>query len=124
GRPGHFSEMDLMQEHHNFWLEDMAQHKGKEFDDDFYRKTLSLCVRDFLHLKDEMEETVELEERTKKHGEPHQDNELRAGMALLRLHEVNRRRPGRDHGFIAVDDFEEGYAVLGNKIPKFIVRTT
>ncbi|KDQ59624.1 hypothetical protein JAAARDRAFT_192126, partial [Jaapia argillacea MUCL 33604] len=37
GLPGHFIPLDLMQEHANFWLEDMAQHKGKQFDDPFYR---------------------------------------------------------------------------------------
>ncbi|KAH7921726.1 hypothetical protein BV22DRAFT_1132056 [Leucogyrophana mollusca] len=36
GIPGLFVEMDLLQEHSNFWLEDMAQHKGKEFDDPYY----------------------------------------------------------------------------------------
>ena len=36
GEPGHFHELDLMQEHFNFWLEELAQHKGKEFSDDWY----------------------------------------------------------------------------------------
>ncbi|KAI0054568.1 hypothetical protein BV25DRAFT_1843569 [Artomyces pyxidatus] len=34
GKPGHFHELDLMQEHFNHWLEELAQHKGKEFDDE------------------------------------------------------------------------------------------
>ena len=35
GKADMFIKMDLMQEHFNFWLEDMAQHKGKEFDELF-----------------------------------------------------------------------------------------
>jgi len=33
---GHFHELDLMQEHFNLWLEELAQHKGKEFGDTWY----------------------------------------------------------------------------------------
>jgi hypothetical protein len=71
GKPGHWIEMDLLQEHSNFWLKDMAQHKGKEFDDPFYRFVLSMNVHNFLRLKEEMEEVVALKHRTKKHTEPH-----------------------------------------------------
>ncbi|KAG6907428.1 hypothetical protein DXG01_008893 [Tephrocybe rancida] len=48
GKPGMFIKMDLMQEHFNFWLEEMAQHKGKEFDEPFYRKVLFMNVHHFL----------------------------------------------------------------------------
>ena len=41
GQPGHFIELDLLQEHFNFWLEDIVQHKGKDFDDPFYRDRAS-----------------------------------------------------------------------------------
>ncbi|KAI0081500.1 hypothetical protein K474DRAFT_1671959 [Panus rudis PR-1116 ss-1] len=44
GKPGHFLELDLMQEHFNKWLEEMAQHSGKEFDDVWYRDVLSMHV--------------------------------------------------------------------------------
>lgn len=125
GLPGFFVEMDLMQEHFNFWLEDMVQHKGKEFDDPFYREIVSANVFQFLRLKEEMEDAVSLKARSKTHKEPHLRNELAAVMNLLRENEVNRRRPGRHEGFEAVDDFSAGISALEkDKIKNFIARTT
>lgn len=114
-----------MQEHFNFWLETLAQHKGKEFDDKVYRDILSVCVHHFLQLKDEMEEGVDLKRRSRNHGAPHLDKELRHGMNFLRNNEVHRYRPGRSEGFVAIDDFARGKEALeGGKLRKFITRTT
>ncbi|KAM6503971.1 hypothetical protein JOM56_000914 [Amanita muscaria] len=122
GEPGKFIEMDLMQEHFNFWLEDMAQHKGKEFQEPFYRRVLSVNVHHFLRLKDEMENVVFLKARTKKHSTPHLNNELKEVMKHLREAEVNCRRPGRHEGFEAVNDFTKGLEILKKeKIKKIIM---
>lgn len=102
----------------------MAQHKGKEFDDPFYRFILSMNVHHFLRLKDEMEDAVSLKGRGKKHGERHLQVELREMMKKLRDEEVNKRRPGRHCGFEAVDDFAAGYEILKkDKIKNFITRS-
>lgn len=125
GKPGRFIERDLMQEHNNFWLEDLAQHKGSEFDDKYYRNILSMHVHHFLRLKESMEERVSLKARGKKHGAPHLNNELRAMMGVLRDNEVLLRRPGRHEGFEAVDDFRTGLQALRDgKLKDFITRTT
>lgn len=102
-----FIKMDMMQEHFNFWLEDMAQHKGKEFEEPFYRWVLSMNVHHFLHMKDKMENVVFLKAQTKKHSVPHLNNELKEIMKHLGDMEVNFRRPGRCEGFEAVDDFSK-----------------
>ncbi|KAF8056184.1 hypothetical protein FPV67DRAFT_1731334 [Lyophyllum atratum] len=125
GKPGMFIEMDLMQEHFNFWLEDMAQHKGKEFDEPFYRQVISMNVHHFLRLKDEMEAAVFLKARSKDHGARHLNNELKAIMKAFRAAEVDRRRPSRDEGFHGVDDLGVGLETLKkDKIENFIKRTT
>ncbi|KAG6836416.1 hypothetical protein H0H93_008157 [Arthromyces matolae] len=124
GKPGMFIEMDLMQEHFNFWLEEMAQHKGKEFDEPFYRKVISTNVHHFLRLKDEMEAAVSLKERSKQHGEPHLNVELGELMKAFRKAQVNRRRPGRDEGFHGVDDFAAGVEILEKgRVTSFVART-
>jgi hypothetical protein len=125
GTPGCFVEMDLMQEHFNFWLEKMAQHKGKDFDDPFYRDVISASVLWFLRLKDEMEENVSLHPRSKKHTEGKLIAELRAAKSWLRQHEIHKRRPGRSYGWEAQDDFSLGYEALqGGKLKDFLIRTT
>lgn len=126
GIPGHFIELDLLQEFSNFWLEDLAQHKGQEFDRVWYRFILSVNVHQFLRLKEEMEELVSLKARKGAHVEPHLRNELRELMKVLREQEVNLRRPGRSNeGFTAVDDLQSGYEQLRDKkIDSFIDKTT
>ncbi|KAF9528832.1 hypothetical protein CPB83DRAFT_929056 [Crepidotus variabilis] len=125
GLPGHFLERDLMQEHHNFWLEDMAEHKGKEFDDDFYRNTLSMNVNHFLKLKDAMESTTLLQARTKRHGDVGHENELKAVMNKLQKDEVNYFRPGRNTGVEVTDAFRDGLHTLQNgKISDFLEKSS
>lgn len=84
-----FIKMDMMQEHFNFWLEDMAQHKGKEFEEPFYQWVLSMNVHHFLHMMDKMENVVFLKAQTKKHSAPHLNNELKEIMKHLGDMEVN-----------------------------------
>ncbi|KAF8955673.1 hypothetical protein BDZ97DRAFT_1673396 [Flammula alnicola] len=125
GQRGHGIELDLMQEHHNLWLETLAQHKGHEFDETFYREVISPNVNDFLTLKDEMENNVALKSRTKKHGKPGVENELHAIMRRLREEEVNCFRKGRNDATLAADDFTKGLETLkASKLRDFITKST
>ena len=125
GKPGHFLEMDLMQEHFNHWLEELAQHKGKEFDDEWYREVLSMHVHHFLRLIQEFETNVHLTPRSKRHGEPHLDNELHEVINLCRKWDLHIRCNGRDFGFHSVDNFDQGYLKLAaeGKLEQYIAKT-
>lgn len=124
GKDGEWIEMDLMQEHFNFWLEDMAQHKGKDFDEPFYRSILSSNVHHFMQLKDEMEQFVSLESRRKRHSALSTNNELQALMKHFRNHEVNKYRAGRDEGFCATDNFTHGLETLRKgKLKSYITKS-
>ncbi|THH07257.1 hypothetical protein EW146_g9376 [Bondarzewia mesenterica] len=126
GQPGHFLELDLMQEHFNFWLEELAQHKGKEFDDDWYWEVLSMHVHHFIRLTKEMEANVNLKECRTNHVEPHMDNELREVIRLCREHDLHVRRQGRDWGFHISDDQTLGYNLLTRegKMDEWIANAT
>ncbi|THH16899.1 hypothetical protein EUX98_g9229 [Antrodiella citrinella] len=113
GKPGHFLELDLMQEHFNFWLEELAQHKGKEFDEEWYRDVLSMHVYHFLRLKEEMEASVHLSPRRKTHTEPHLQNEYRETLRVFREFNLHCHHEGRDLGHHSLDDFSRGIANLG-----------
>jgi hypothetical protein len=125
GRPGHFLELDLMQEHFNHWLEDLAQYKGKEFDDKFYREVLSMHVHHFIHLVQKLEGNVGLAARRKMHSEPHVDNELREVIRICREHDLHHHHIGRDLGFKSSDYFADGVARLSTagKLDEWIVKT-
>lgn len=122
GQPGHFQEHDLMQEHFNFWLEELSQHKGKEFDDKWFRRTIAPHVHRFLRIKDQMEASVALKPRRKEHTEPPKTNEIREVMRLCRQADLHRRRDGRLCGSKAEDQFGKGYAKLAfeGKLDKYI----
>ncbi|KAF8057175.1 hypothetical protein FPV67DRAFT_1566211 [Lyophyllum atratum] len=112
GELGKWIEADLLQEHYNRWLEDMAGKMGGEFDDKFYRHTLSPNVQHFLRLKEEIESAFDIRPRTKAHGSAHLRDEFQS---LLRMHkedELHRFRPGRSMGHAAANTFNLGYARL------------
>ncbi|ETW78876.1 hypothetical protein HETIRDRAFT_428657 [Heterobasidion irregulare TC 32-1] len=67
GEPGHFHKLELMQEHFNFWLEELTQHKGKEFGDEWYRHMLAMHIYHFLRLKEEMKSSIPLVRQNKGH---------------------------------------------------------
>ncbi|KAJ6482406.1 hypothetical protein DFH09DRAFT_1340751 [Mycena vulgaris] len=60
-----WTECDFTQEGFNKWLEEMVEHKGGDFNDHFYRHTLSPNVFHFLRIKEQMEEAFELKHRSK-----------------------------------------------------------
>ena len=86
GKAGKFHELDLMQEHFNKHLEELAQHKGKEFGDEWYRDVLSVHVHNFMRLTDEMEEAVDLADRTSHHTDKDIDNELKLVIQISQDH--------------------------------------
>jgi hypothetical protein len=115
-----------MQEHWNFWLEELAQHKGAEFSNPFYRDVVAMNVQHFLQLKEEMEESVGLTRRSKTHGEPHLRAEYQILLQLYRKTQLHLFRSGRSYGYVSRDDYSEGYEKLssGDTIPNFITATT
>ncbi|VDB84770.1 unnamed protein product [Peniophora sp. CBMAI 1063] len=125
GQPGHFQERDLMQEHFNFWLEELSQHKGKQFDDHWFRRTISPHVHRFLRIKDQMEASVALKPRRKEHTEPPKTNEIREAMRLCRQADLHRRHDGRLCGSKAEDHFAKGYKKLAfeGKLEKYIEKS-
>lgn len=70
GELGKWIGGDLLQEHYNRWLEDMAKKRGGDFDDNFYRNTLSPNVEHFLRIKEVIENAFDLTNRGKTHTSP------------------------------------------------------
>ncbi|EIW80689.1 hypothetical protein CONPUDRAFT_154701 [Coniophora puteana RWD-64-598 SS2] len=120
-----FVEIDLLQEWFNGHLEELAQHKGKEFDDEYYRFVLAMNVFDFLRLTKDMEGEVGLEPRTTHHTKRSRDAQLRRAMDLYRDYDLHRYKADRYFGFEAPDYFAKGYAALSGqgRIQKYIKRS-
>ncbi|KAF8054715.1 hypothetical protein FPV67DRAFT_1657784 [Lyophyllum atratum] len=121
GELGKWIEADLMQEHYNRWLEDMAEKMGGEFDDKFYRHTLSPNVQHFLRIKEEIESAFELNSRSKTNGSAHLRDEFQSLLRMYREDELHRFRSARSMGHAAVNTFNLGYERLeGGRIKSFL----
>ncbi|KAJ7707099.1 hypothetical protein B0H14DRAFT_2646904 [Mycena olivaceomarginata] len=84
GELGKWLPRDLHQEHYNRWLEDMVQKHGGEFDNKFYRLTISSNVHHFLRIKEEIETAFSLKHRGKTHTSPHLRDELQLLLTMFK----------------------------------------
>ncbi|KAJ7929857.1 hypothetical protein B0H13DRAFT_2310245 [Mycena leptocephala] len=115
---------DQHQEHYNRWLQDMSRRHGGEFDEPFFRQTISPNVEHFLRFKEEIETAFNLKHRTKAHTAPHQRPELRLLLSMFKAEEVHLFREWRSMGHAAVNQFARGCRLLEGKLVDFISTTT
>jgi len=124
GELGKWIEADLLQEHYNRWLEDMVKKRGGDFDDNFYRHTLSPNVDHFLRIKEEIENAFSLKSRGKSHTSPHLRDELRLLLTLFMEENLHLFFTGRTLGHAATNQFNEGYSRLDTgKLDDFISKS-
>ncbi|KAJ7923991.1 hypothetical protein B0H13DRAFT_2399024 [Mycena leptocephala] len=97
---GNFVEGDLTQEWYNRWLEDMVSRRGGDFDDKFYRQTISPNVHHFLKIKEDIESAFDLKRRSKSHTSPHLRDETKVLLQLYKEEELHLFRPGRSMGLV------------------------
>ena len=125
GELGKWIEADLLQEHYNRWLEDMVKKRGGDFDDNFYRHTLSPNVDHFLRIKEEIENAFFLTSRGKSHTSSHLRDELRLLLALFMEENIHLFFTGRTLGHTAINQFNVGYWRLDTgKLDDFISKST
>ncbi|KAJ7736175.1 hypothetical protein B0H14DRAFT_2639033 [Mycena olivaceomarginata] len=116
---------DLLQEHYNKWLQAMSRRHGGEFDDPFFRQTVSPNVEHFLRFKEDIETAFNLKRRGKAHTSPHQRPELRLLLTMFKDEEVHKFRAGRSMGHAAVNQFARGVRQLDEgKLQDFKESTT
>ncbi|KAJ8089852.1 hypothetical protein PM082_018428 [Marasmius tenuissimus] len=116
GLPGHGLEGDLMQEHHNKWVEDLVGKHGGNFDDSLYHETISPNTHLFIHLKEGITDAYDLKRRSKSHSSPHLRNEIHTLLNLFEREELHLFRPTRSMGFIAEPLADLGYNKLFDKL--------
>jgi hypothetical protein len=125
GELGKWIEGDLLQEHYNRWLEDQVQKRGGDFDDKFYRSTLSPNVNHFLRIKEEIENAFDLSSRAKTHTSPHLRAELRLLLELFKEEFLHLFCTGRTLGHAAGNQLNHGFNRLQiAKLADFTCKTT
>ncbi|KAF8184385.1 hypothetical protein K438DRAFT_1544545, partial [Mycena galopus ATCC 62051] len=125
GELGRWLAGDQHQEHYNKWLEAMAPKHGGEFDDPFYRQTISPNVHHFLEIKEEIETAFGFQHRGQTHTSPHLRSELHLLLTAFKEEEVHLFRSGRSLGHAAVNQFARGSRRLHeDKLEEFLRRST
>jgi hypothetical protein len=115
-------EGDITQEWSNKWMEGMLSKRGGEWDDKFYRQTISPNIRHFLQLKGDMESAFELKRRGKAHTSPHLRDETKILLRMYKEEQLHHFRSGRSMGHAAVNRFDSGYQRLRQgKMAEFLV---
>ncbi|KAJ7183909.1 hypothetical protein C8R46DRAFT_1159212 [Mycena filopes] len=125
GELGKWIPGDLLQEHYNRWLEDMMKKHGSEFDNKFYRRTISPNVHYFLQIKEEITTGFDLEACGQTHTSPHVRAKLKLLMTMFKEEEVHMFREGRSMGPAAVNQFARGCRRLEEgKLDDFLTKST
>ncbi|KAF8212894.1 hypothetical protein K438DRAFT_2167933 [Mycena galopus ATCC 62051] len=125
GELGRWLAGDQHQEHYNKWLEAMAPKHGGEFDDPFYRQTISPNVHHFLEIKEEIETAFGFQHRGQTHTSPHLRSELHLLLTAFQEEEVHLFRSGRSLRHAAVNQFARGSRRLHEgKLEEFLRRST
>ncbi|KAJ6461451.1 hypothetical protein C8R45DRAFT_842148 [Mycena sanguinolenta] len=125
GELGRFIPGDLHQEHYNKWHEHMMKKHGGEFDDPFYRQTISPNVHHFLQIKQEVESAFDFKHRGQTHTSPPLRDELQLLMKMFKDEEVHLFRARRSLGHAAVNQFARGWLRLDEeKLGTFLTKST
>jgi hypothetical protein len=120
-------EGDVLQEHYNRWLKDLASKKGGYFDDQFYRHRLSPNVNHFLRIKEQIKVAFDLNAWEKGHTSLHLRNEFQRLLAMYKEDELAAHlfRSKRCMGHAAVDHFNRGYKRLEEgRMQTYLKKTT
>jgi hypothetical protein len=125
GIGGCWFAMDLMQEHNIKQLKKMSDRRDVTFDGEFFQEVVAMNIRALFKAN----ETVRTVVRLGGQGGSHRHKkkvaaEIRLSQAMSER-ELHKFRLGRTLAHRAQDDFEEGYAILGDggKVKDFIKRT-
>ncbi|KZP26721.1 hypothetical protein FIBSPDRAFT_909075 [Athelia psychrophila] len=125
GELGSWIEGDLLQEHYNKWLEDMVGKRGGDFDDAFYRRTISPNVDHFLRIKELMQSAFDLKPRSKTHPEAHLRAESTLLLTMYKETELRRFRSTRSMGHAPRNYLDRGFTGLDRgKMDGFLSRST
>ena len=124
GVPGHWHELDLLQEHHNFWLKRLFQKKTMDFGSRFLRETIGLNLSGFGRLRARFPQIFGLNKTSGRHTPANTTNDInRLGR---HYHEANILSfcPGRKQPYTVANEFADGVAKLREgQLQVFLDRT-
>jgi hypothetical protein len=124
GLRGHWLELDLLQEHFNFWIKRLFNSKSHDFDARHLAEAVSLNISGFSALRDRFPGLF----GAKKNSHHHTDAKKRDDIDALGVHyrhdKVLSFVSKRDQVYSVKDEFAAGYDILsGGQLRTFLDRT-
>ncbi|CAK5272580.1 unnamed protein product [Mycena citricolor] len=124
GLPGHWLELDLLQEHHNFWIKRLFNSKSQDFDSKHLSEAVSLNIHGFSELRKSFPETFGLKPNSGIHAKSDTSSDINALGFHYQADNILRYIPGRN-GHVVPNEFIVGRQILaGGKLAEFLERTT
>ena len=126
GEPHRWHELDLLQEHLNFWIKVFFNSRNSDFGSSFLQKVVSLNIPDFSQFRMHLEDAMGMVPVSGYHFKPSTKGDI---ITLANRHDMDNIftfHPGRTQSFQAKDVFAIGIEKLGQTslIKDFLTRTS
>jgi len=125
GKPGRWHELDLLQEHLNFWIKVFFNRRNREFGSSFI-SIISLNIPGFAQLRTLLEHVIGISSAAGYHHEPSKVGDLILLAARQKQDDIFTFHPGRTQPFQTKDILEIGMEKLRStdQIKKCLVQLT
>lgn len=123
GLRGHWLELDLLQEHFNFWIKRLFNSKSHDFDGKHLSEAVGLNIHGFSALRDRFPGLFGIKKAQGNHRDADTTNDINSLGVHYRKDNMMRFVPKRK-GHVVGNEFQAGYDILaGGKLNDFLERT-
>lgn len=124
GKRGHWFELDLLQEHFNFWIKALFNSKSHDFDSKHLSEAVGLNISGISSLRERFPGLFGLKKNGGKHREVRVSDDINRLGAHFREEHILVWEAGRSHPYQVGNEFSAGMTVLkGGQLQKFLERT-
>ncbi|KAJ7304618.1 hypothetical protein DFH08DRAFT_1089178 [Mycena albidolilacea] len=124
GKRGHWFELDLLQEHFNFWIKALFNSKSHDFDSKHLSEAVGLNISGISSLRERFPGLFGLKKNGGKHREVRVSDDINRLGAHFRGEHILVWEAGRSHPYQVGNEFSAGMTVLkGGQLQKFLERT-
>ena len=126
GEPKRWHELDLLQEHLNFWIKVFFNIRNSDFGSSFLQKVISLNIPGFSQFRMHLEDAMGMKPLSGYHFKPSTRNDIIALSNRHNMDDIFTFHPGRTQSFQANDILAIGIEKLGQTsyIKDFLERTS
>ncbi|KIM45745.1 hypothetical protein M413DRAFT_24877 [Hebeloma cylindrosporum] len=125
GLPGNWYELDLLQEHFNFWIKRLFNSKSHDFDARHLSEAVSLNISGFSTLRDRFPGLFGSKKNRYHHTDAEKQNDINKLGDHFRRDRILSFTPKRSQAYVVNDEFGAGYSILaGGRLQTFLERTS